>query len=138
MNVSLALLADYANSSADGKLNILGIFDTITAPSYPAVHPEMKLVVRFQMHPAESGQTKKVQIQLRTDQGRKLLELGGDMTIETRDDVASAGQMVSADQILSLNGLTLEAPGSYEFVILVNGDVKATVPFLAKLLPSTV
>lgn len=35
MNVTLAASADYANVSADGKLNIMGIFDTITGPHEP-------------------------------------------------------------------------------------------------------
>jgi hypothetical protein len=34
MDVALAVLADFANSSADGKLNILGIFDTVYAEQY--------------------------------------------------------------------------------------------------------
>ena len=33
MDVSLARLADAANTSRDGKLNLLGIFDAIQAPA---------------------------------------------------------------------------------------------------------
>ncbi len=34
MDAALALLADFANESTDGKLNILGVFDTIYAARY--------------------------------------------------------------------------------------------------------
>ena len=130
MDVALALLADFANQSADGKLNVLGVFDVIYAEKYPAVHPEMKLVIRFRMHPAEIGESKRIQIQLRDDQGRKLMELEGQITVPAPEGHRS-GEMISADSILGINGLQLEAPGTYEFVILVNGDVKASVPVKA-------
>lgn len=131
MNVTLALLADFANKSIDGKLNILGVFDQIFAERYPAVHPEMKLVVRFEMHPAELGQTKKFQIQLRDDRGKQVFELGGDLMVEPQSGMSPSGEMIHTDNILSLSGLRIDAPGTYEFVILVNGEVKGSVPFKA-------
>lgn len=54
MNVSLALVADYANISREGKLNILGIFDRIAAQSVPAVHSQMQLIMRLEADRAES------------------------------------------------------------------------------------
>lgn len=135
MTVTLALLADFANKSVDGKLNILGVFDTIYAESYPAIHPEMKLVIRFEMHPVETEETKKIQIQLRNDRGAKLFEVGADMEVQVRPEARPTGEMVTADSILSLSGFRIEQPGTYEFVILVNGEVKRTVPFKAMQRP---
>src|SRR5215217_3944288 len=48
MEVKLAVLADYANVSQDGKLNIMGIFQEINAPSLPFPLPQMFLVVPFE------------------------------------------------------------------------------------------
>jgi len=48
MEVVLAVLADYANVSQEGKLNIMGIFDIISSEKFPTFHPEMKLVVQFE------------------------------------------------------------------------------------------
>ena len=48
MDVTLALLADAANVSQDGKLNILGIFNGLGAAAFPATHPSMHLVLRFE------------------------------------------------------------------------------------------
>jgi hypothetical protein len=133
MNLTLGLLADYANKSSDGKLNILGIFNRIWSENYPAIHPEMKLVLRFDVHPAETGQPKKFQIQLRNERGAVLFELAGEMTVPAPKE--PLGEMINVDQILGLTGFPLEAPGRYEFVILVNDDVKGTVPFTAALRP---
>jgi hypothetical protein len=132
MDVALALLADFANQSVDGKLNVLGVFDTIYAAQYPAVHPEMKLVIRFRLHPAELEEPpKRIQIQLRDDQGKKVAELGGEIKVVLPEGGPPSGEMVSSDFILGINGLPLEHPGSYEFVVLVNSDVKASVPLKA-------
>lgn len=132
MNLTLGLLADFANKSADGKLNILGAFNRIWSERYPAVHSEMKLVLRFEMHPAEIGETKKIKIQFRDDQGRQVFELEGDLNVTPPQD-APRGEMIHIDQILGLNRFPIQAPGRYEFVVLVNGEVKGTVPFTAAL-----
>lgn len=45
MDVNLALLADYANVSQDGKLNIMGIFQEVNPPVLPFALPQMYLVM---------------------------------------------------------------------------------------------
>jgi Family of unknown function (DUF6941) len=127
MDLKLGLLADFANKSADGKLNILGVFDRIWAQQFPAVHQEMKLVLRFAAHAAEIDEPKKIKIRLVTDVGAPILELEGEMRLHRPPDLPP-GELISADQILALNGLPLPEAGRYEFVIMVNGEVKGTVP----------
>jgi len=132
VELTLGLLADFANKSADGKLNILGVFNRIWSQKYPAVHAEMKLVLRFELHRAEAGQTKKFQIQLRNDQGRRLMEVAGEMNIpEPQLSQFPPGEMIQIDQILGLNRFPIPAPGRYEFVVLINGDAKGSVAFTA-------
>ena len=137
MNVALALLADAANLSVDGKLNILGIFNTIFSDRYPAVHPEMKLVLRLQLHPAELDQPKQVNVQLRNDEGRRVDGFGADFTVQAAPGLGTGGEMLTNDNVVSVSNLYLEGPGTYEFVILVNGEVKAQVPLKALLRPGT-
>src|SRR5918911_885570 len=55
MHVSFALLADGANLSQEGKLNILGVFDAVQVASLPAVHPRAHLVVRLKGTRADAG-----------------------------------------------------------------------------------
>lgn len=133
MNVALALLADAANTTADGKLNILGVFNTIYSDVYPAAHPEMKLVVRLQLHPAELEEPKQVHVQFRNDEGRRLDGFRAEFTVEARPGAELGGETLTTDSILSVSNLYLEAAGTYEFLILVNGEVKAQIPFKAQL-----
>jgi hypothetical protein len=41
VDVTLAVLADYANVSQEGKLNILGVFQEVNPVAFPAGVPQM-------------------------------------------------------------------------------------------------
>lgn len=123
MQVKLALLADYANVTAEGKLNILGIFDRISVNQVPAVHPQMHLILRLEAHPAERGRTHNVEIRLYDPDGTTVFEVKGDVVPH-----GQGAQSVATNQILTLNNLQLSRPGGYTFVVLVNNDLKSEVP----------
>lgn len=125
MKVPLALIADYANVTAEGKLNIMGIFDTIFVPGgFPTVHPQMRLIVRFQVAPAEQGSTKLIEIKLLDADGNLLLAMAS--TIQLPQDLPLNAEF---PQIVELNGLTFSKAGDYAFSVLVGGEEKANVPF---------
>jgi hypothetical protein len=107
MQVKLALLADYANVTAEGKLNILGIFDRITVGEIPAVHPQMHLILRFEAHPAERNRVHNVEIRLYDPDGQTVFEVKGDVVPQ-----GSTGEPMSTNQILTLNNLQLSKPGA--------------------------
>jgi hypothetical protein len=121
--VKLAVLADYANVTSDGKLNILGIFDRMNVVNLPAVHPQMNLVLRLEAHPAEHGRAHPVEIRLHDPDGTTVFEVRGEILPQ-----GEAGHAASTNQILTLNNLQLAKTGDYTFVVLVNNDVKAEIP----------
>ena len=127
MIVKLAVLADYANVTGDGKLNILGIFDRMNVVNLPAVHPQMNLVLRLEAHPAEHGRSHPVEIRLHDPDGNTVFEVRGEIVPQ-----GDPGQSVSTNQILTLNNLQLGKTGDYTFVVLVNNDVKAEIPLLVE------
>jgi len=123
MNVKLALLADYANVTAEGKLNILGIFDRISVQEVPAVHPQMHLILRIEAHPAERDRLHNIEIRLYDPDGQTVFEVKGDIVPH-----GTPGQTISTNQILTLNNLQLTKLGGYIFVVFVNNDLKTEVP----------
>ncbi|HTN42571.1 MAG TPA: hypothetical protein VMN77_02105 [Nitrospiria bacterium] len=131
MKVVFAVLADGANITRDGKLNILGVFDSIQAQQFPITHPQMQLVMRFEADRAEGGRTKKVEVQLMDEDGQKLLVLGGDFTLGP----GRPGVTIGSNHILTINMMKFEHPGDYEFKILINDELKAEIPL--KLLQPT-
>jgi hypothetical protein len=128
MQVKLALLADYANVTAEGKLNILGIFDRISVNEIPAVHPQMHLILRLEAHPAEHDRSHNVEIRLYDPDGQTVFEVKGDVVPQ-----GGVGQTIATNQILTLNNLQLSKSGGYRFVVLVNNDLKSEVPLGVEL-----
>ena len=123
MQVTLGVLADYANVTGDGKLNILGIFDRINLMQLPALHPQMHLVLRLEAHPAELDRAHGVEIRLHDPEGTTIFEVKGEIVPR-----GEAGRAVSTNQILTLNNLQLEKVGDYVFVVLINNDMKTEIP----------
>ena len=128
MQVKLALLADYANVTAEGKLNILGIFDRISVNQIPAVHPQMHLILRLEAHPAERDRPHNIEIRLYDPDGQTIFEVKGDVVPH-----GQVGHTIATNQILTLNNLQLDKAGGYTFVVLVNNDVKSELPLGVEL-----
>jgi hypothetical protein len=125
MEVTVAVLADYANVSQDGKLNIMGIFQEINATSLPFVLPQMYLVMSFSAGPAEFGTMRNVRVVLLHSDGQEILGLEAQMKVPRPD---RPGSRAYINQTIGLAGLAFEQPGDHAFSILVGDDEKATVP----------
>jgi hypothetical protein len=132
MRVKVALLADYSNVSREGKLNILGIFDTIYAQSFPVTHAHMQLVIRFEGGPEEAGTSRQIEVQLLSQDGTSLFRLPGTIAVQRGE----SGEPVRADHILSLTNVGFAEAGRYVFEIAVDGRVEATVPLRVEHIPA--
>ena len=125
MEVPLAVLADAANVSREGKLNIFGIFNRLWAIKFPAKHPQAQLVMVFEADAGEAGQKKTVGVLLRDSDGNKIFGIEGEFVLPK----AKPGQPIRINHILSLPGVPLPKPDDYVFTIMINGETKARVPF---------
>lgn len=123
MQVKLALVADYANVTAEGKLNILGIFDRIHVAELPAVHPQMHFILRLAAHPAERDRQHAVEIKLHDPDGQTVFQVQG----EIHPRSATASGAATTNQILTLNNLQLTKTGGYTFIVFVDNDLKSEV-----------
>jgi hypothetical protein len=123
MDVAFALLADAANVSREGKLNILGAFDRIHGSKFPLTWPRMVLVTRFVASAAEYGQEKALEIVTLDADGKRL----GGATGKMRIPQGQAGRQLKINHVLPMT-VTFPAPGTYSVEILVNGEPKAAVP----------
>lgn len=129
MQLTFALLADYANQTPEQKLNVLGIFNRIFAKAFPASHPQMFLCMRFSASPAEYGSKRTITVKLLSADAEQLLETAYEMEIPSL-----AGQRVDVNYNLAMNGAVFPKADEYQFSILVDGDEKGTVPLSVVLL----
>lgn len=127
MEIDLALLADAATIDASGKLNILGIFDRITAKSFPAQHSRITLVLRFAAGLQEAG-SHEMEIRLKDPAGGEVVRLNGSMQLGPGTSDSGAG--VKVPHILNLDGMVFPEPGMYIFDVLVDGEHHVSIPLM--------
>lgn len=125
MKVIFAVLADAANVSQEGKLNILGNFANINATTFPAQHPEMNLVLRLEASPAEVGTKKKLEVQLIGEDGQRIGGLNADFEVPPP---RSAGEPINMQSVVRLVGIVFPKAGRYAMHILINEEEKADIP----------
>jgi hypothetical protein len=125
MEVKLSVLADYANVSQDGKLNIMGIFQEINAPTLPFPLPQMFLVLSFEAGPAEFGSQKQLRIVLLDEDGAEKIAMEGEVQVP---HPPRPGRQAYINEAIGLAGVPFEKAGDYHFAVLVGGETKETVP----------
>lgn len=109
MNLVLAIACDRAEVAADGKLNVEGIYNELSAPDFPAAHPALTvvLVIEWEMH--EVGEQP-----IRAD----LIDPDGNMavTIQGHTDVELAPDNEVPPQtriVLPLENVVFQKPGKH-------------------------
>ena len=118
MEIDLALLADAATVDGSGKLNILGVFDRISASGFPAPHPHLSLVLRFTASMNEAG-THAVKILLSDPDGKEMMRLNGE--IQIGPGPMDSGGQVRVPQVVNIERLVFPKAGRYRFDISVDG-----------------
>ncbi len=124
IQIALALLADGANISQEGKLNILGVFERISTQSVPAAHPQMQLVMILEADRGDADKDHRMEIELMDEDGNKLLAIGGSLKFSA----PPPGEQIKINHAIQLNNLHFEKFGTYEFKILINNEVRKSVP----------
>ncbi len=128
VDIEYAFLADAAQTSPDGKLYVLGAgINQIKAVGFPAMHPQMSLVVKLNMHPSECDRAHSTDIELWDEDGSKI---GGTMNrpfqVPRRKDFPARN--VFFQMILNLIGTEFPRAGTYGFQISVDGRHIKSVP----------
>ena len=125
MKVVFAVLADSANISQEGKLNILGTFRHIGATKFPARHPEMQLVVRMEASPAEAGMEKQLEVKVLDQDGQQFGSYQGSFTVPKPK---RSGDPAHMQLIMRLIDTVFPRAGRYVFHILIDGRTEHDVP----------
>ena len=125
MNVTLGLIADSANVSQEGKLNLLGIFDTIFAFNFPCKHSQMTLVTKIQADVRDNHHLdRNLKIILVDENAHELLAINATFNFKN----TPPGERGTTSSIIGLTDLVFEKPGNYAFKILINGEEKSEIP----------
>lgn len=126
MRIPMAFLADEANISQEGKLNVLGIFDRIGAAEFPTVHPRMVFAFRVHAEYADSEQAFPVRVRLEDEDGGVMFEANGEIVAPE----VAPGEFSTANQVFNLVGVQFARPGNYKFVLQVGDAGFHETPFV--------
>ena len=125
MEIDLAFLADAATVDMAGKLNVLGIFDRLSVPEFPAPFPHISLVLRFSASLGEAGRHK-VEIRLKDPENSEMMKLDGDLQVGPGP--ALSGGQVRVPQVINIERLLFPIAGRYHFYVVLNGIHQVSVP----------
>jgi hypothetical protein len=125
MDVEIFTVCDHAQDMG-GKLVIVGTFDIITAPVFPAVHPSLSIAARMRFLRTEAG-LHKVNILVVNEDGKEILPpFTGDLMVNP----PSQSESVVVNFCLDVGRMTFEKPGRYGIDLVVDGAHQRSLPLL--------
>jgi len=83
MNLVLSLACDDARVRPDGKLDLSGIFNELSAPGFPAAHEKMTVVFVMEW-PHDASGTIQLRADLVDDDDQKVLTIQGHTEVQPR------------------------------------------------------
>ena len=125
MEVALALLADAANTTRDGKLNVLGVFDVIYASKFPSAHPSMVLVLRLESAAADGNRQHELDVRSST---KTAPSCSRSTPASSCPPPPSPAARVASRHPIQINGLQFKKPGNFAFEVRLNGDLATSLP----------
>ena len=129
MNVQVAILCDAATDD-NGKLNLLGAFDTIYAQQLPAVHPQCAVALRVTFTAGDEGQHKLTLTFINAD-GRPVMPA---MEIPVALALPEDVYFVTRNFVVNIQQLKFVEAGLYSVDVLLDGQSLASIPLQVKLI----
>ncbi len=129
MRVDLAVLSDYATMTADQKLVIVGVFDTILVHALPAAHPSLHLALRVCIGPEDTG-AHSLLVRLVDPDGREVIPA---LKADFDADIPMDGDQGALQMVLEIGPVPFAAEGPHAVDILIDDRYEDAVPLRIKL-----
>ena len=117
MELKLAVVCEAARERGDGRLDIIGVFDELHAPAFPAVQERMTIVFVMEWSASETGD-QPFRANLVHSTGRKILGIEGHTVVHP----AGRGRAMTK-LVQQLDKVVFPAAGDYHFELVAGGDV---------------
>ena len=128
MNIQVAVLCDAATED-NGKLNLLGSFDTIFAPQLPAVHPQCAVALRVTFMSGDEGEHKLKLNFVNADGHAIMPPIEIPVSVVLPDDV----HFLTRNFIVNIQQLKFAEPGLYSVDVRLDDESQGSIPLLVKL-----
>ena len=130
MNVQVAVLCDAATDD-NGKMNLLGAFDTIYAQQLPAVHPQCAVALRVTFAADDEGK-RKLKLNFINADGRAIMPaIEVPVAVALPDDA----HFLTRNFIVNIQQLKFAEAGLYSVDVRLDDKSQASIPLLVKNIP---
>lgn len=119
-----SILCDDVRRENNGKFILIGLFETIGAKKFPAIHPTLYI-----MNCWISG------LGAFKQRSRILSKEGGVLAEDKETAFLLKDLKVKHRIIARFNNLKFDTPGEYSVEVLLNGELKVRYPLLVKKIP---
>lgn len=118
-----SLLCDDVRQERNGKFILIGLFDVIGVPAFPAVFQKICIVNRWCCGQGEFSQHSRIV----KPEGNAAVAEGKEVRVKLPNNLATA---TSVEFFLNVR---IDAPGVYWVEVLLDGDMKLRYPLQARL-----
>jgi hypothetical protein len=125
MKLRLSAVCETARERPDGRLDLVGVFNELSAPGFPARQDRMTAVFLLEWSADEAGR-QPLRADLLDDAGRKIITIQGHTDVESRGSDRAPAQ---TRLIMPLEMVVFPKPGRYRFELLAGGDVADACSF---------
>ncbi|HWI59703.1 MAG TPA: hypothetical protein VNZ22_20920 [Bacillota bacterium] len=130
MNIQVAVLCDAATDD-NGKLNLLGAFDTIYTPQLPAIHPQCSIALRVTFGHEDEGEHQ-LRLNFVDADGRSIMP---SMDIPVQVALPGDSHFGTRNYVVNIQQLKFEKPGLYAIDITLDTRSLTSIPLLVKYNP---
>ena len=130
MNIQVAVLCDAATDE-NGKLSLLGAFDTIYTQQLPAVHPQCSIALRVTFGHEEEGEHK-LRLNFVDADGHAIMP-GMDLPVQVV--LPGDSHFGTRNFVVNIQQLKFENPGLYSIDLALDGQPQGSIPLLVKHIP---
>lgn len=128
MNLETFLICDAATDN-NGKLNMLGAFDSIFLNEVPATHPHCAVVLRLRFDKSEAGEHK-ITLHLIDEDGKHAIQpLEGRLRVH-----GNMNPTATSNLILNMQGLRLTRFGEMAFHLSIDDKPIGSLPLYVRKL----
>jgi len=120
MELKLAVFCDQAHEGSDGRLDLVGIFDELAAPGFPAMQNRMTVALVVEWTPEEAGE-QPLRADLVDDENTRVLTIQGHTQVHVAADPRRPAR---TRLILPLERVVFPHEGRYHLDFIAGGETK--------------
>jgi hypothetical protein len=118
MKTEIFVIAENANMSGEGKINIFAIFNRIYSAQFPAIYPRPTIVIKLALQLGERPNDRKVTLYFAGEDNNAQQVKMMEQVVQFPARVG--GLNPDTVLILNVNAIGFEKPGTYQFILHVD------------------